>query len=450
MKPGQIGMAPSSTVVVQRGVQSYANLAQLGLFEHVRNTLTNNLISHKMPSIFLLCNFVQHRRANETWDQYRAKVTQSEVIEALSDLLCRIYPLGCHIQIGNAPLQNAEWDRIVADGQLTEMVDRLREKWPNCHFELCDLRQNVQEQSIVGAVSPVRNIDDPNGYILFDLKSDSLLDCQEQQDANYRVLQYPTNRISACHSRGKHIYYVSRRIIESDLVISIPKLKTHEKVGLTVCIKGCVGTVVHKDCLAHHRKGGADTKGDEYPGSAWFQKALSDFHDYAYAFPEKANRNASRVLYKLIEKLFRMAGILHGGSWAGNDTAWRMALDLARIVVHGNEDGSLSDVPVKSHFALVDGIIAGEGQGPLKPDPVSAGFLCWADDIAAADYVCARFMGAPVNRFKIISNSLRLDKLQISPLARFEDIRVLENGISMPVEPFVNTLTYVFKRPRGW
>ena len=35
------------------------------------------------------------------------------------------------------------------------------------------------------------------------------------------------------HSAGRHRYLIAREIIEADLVINLPKLKTHKKSGVT-------------------------------------------------------------------------------------------------------------------------------------------------------------------------------------------------------------------------
>ena len=55
--------------------------------------------------------------------------------------------------------------------------------------------------------------------------------------------------------------------------------------------------------------------------------------------------------------------------------------------------GSPSPQNRKRHFVLVDGILAGEGSGPMNPDPVSAGIVLFGVHPPSVDAVCAYLMG---------------------------------------------------------
>ena len=81
------------------------------------------------------------------------------------------------------------------------------------------------------------------------------------------------------HAPGRHRYVIAREIIEADVVFSLPKLKTHERAGLTGALKNFVGINGHKDCLPHHRKGGSLAGGDCYEGRSAFKGLLEDLLD---------------------------------------------------------------------------------------------------------------------------------------------------------------------------
>lgn len=49
-----------------------------------------------------------------------------------------------------------------------------------------------------------------------------------------------------------------------------------------------------------------------------------------------------------------------GGNWHGNDSAWRMAVDLAAIFCFADAEGRLRDRPARRMLCIVDGIVAGE------------------------------------------------------------------------------------------
>ena len=98
-----------------------------------------------------------------------------------------------------------------------------------------------------------------------DLGPQSFLDELYLRDVcvDFRVGDYAPEETLSFHSKGKHIYTIHRDVLEADVVISVPKLKTHEKVGITCAIKGTVGAVTRKECLAHYRHGNRQRRGDE-------------------------------------------------------------------------------------------------------------------------------------------------------------------------------------------
>ncbi len=53
--------------------------------------------------------------------------------------------------------------------------------------------------------------------------------------------------------------------------------------------------------------------------------------------------------------------------WYGNDTAWRMVIDLNKIAIYGKQDGTISKTPQLQPHSLCDEIIGGQGDWPLNP-----------------------------------------------------------------------------------
>ena len=50
-----------------------------------------------------------------------------------------------------------------------------------------------------------------------------------------------------------------------------------------------------------------------------------------------------------------------------------------RIAHYADATGRMHDTPQRRHLSLVDGIVAGEGDGPLDPDPIRAGTIAMSD-----------------------------------------------------------------------
>jgi len=241
---------------------------------------------------------------------------------------------------------------------------------------------------------------------------------------------------------------VHRDVRESDVVVSLSKLQTHEKVGITCGLKGFVGTVGHKDCLAHHRFGTPRSGGDEYPDRWRLFQAFSRFHDWVNRRDQEARLQAlAQIADRSVRRVLRRSGATTAGAWHGNDTAWRMTLDLARIVHHATPDGAMERSPQRRHLSLIDGIVAGEGDGPLNPRPLSAGALVFGEDVAVADRVACRVMGFDPERIPLVREAFRLDPWPISEAlpdapaeCRIDDRACLETGLT-PVagRPFAPT-----------
>ena len=83
-----------------------------------------------------------------------------------------------------------------------------------------------------------------------------------------------------------------------------------------------------------------------------------------------------------------------------------MALDIAQIISR-YQNGHLTEHPSRRHYAIIDGIIAGEGQGPLKPRARHTGALIFADDPVRSDYAAAQLTGFKPETLPIISEALR-------------------------------------------
>ena len=144
--------------------------------------------------------------------------------------------------------------------------------------------------------------------------------------------------------------------------------------------------------------------------------------------------------------------VVRSGNWWGNDTVWRMCLDLNKIALYGERDGTFREPTPehrKRHFSLIDGIIAGEGRGPLNPDPVPAALLLFGTHPSSVDAAAAYLIGFDPERLPIVRQSFRCRHL---PLAEWDwrDVHVTSarpewNG---PLPELTDTLR--FSPHFGW
>ncbi|MBU1469609.1 MAG: DUF362 domain-containing protein, partial [candidate division Zixibacteria bacterium] len=160
--------------------------------------------------------------------------------------------------------------------------------------------------------------------------------------------------------------------------------------------------------------------GDQFPdgtiGRSLEAAGLRPFRKAALTVPGVgpwAYRQAKRIGQRFLGKT---TDVVRSGNWYGNDTAWRMCLDLNRILIYGNPDGTLrrSDTERRRYISIIDGIVAGEGDGPIDVDPVSAGVLAFGTDPVCVDAVAAAIMGLDPVKLAVINGGFMLDSLKIT------------------------------------
>jgi uncharacterized protein (DUF362 family) len=135
-------------------------------------------------------------------------------------------------------------------------------------------------------------------------------------------------------------------VLDADVVVSMPKLKTHHWAQVTLSLKNLFGTL---------------------PGRV-------------YGWPKN---------------------VLH---WAGIEPS---ILDIAGAV--------------RPSYAIVDGIVGMEGNGPISGEPVPSGVLLFADDPVAADSIGATLMGFDPGRIPYIAEAGRF-------LGQADPERIVQRG----------------------
>jgi hypothetical protein len=240
--------------------------------------------------------------------------------------------------------------------------------------------------------------------VLFDLGEMSLLEPLAADARNFRVTMYNPDWLLRTHAPGRHQYLVAREVIDADIVISLPKLKTHRKAGITGALKNLVGINGNKEFLPHHRKGGTRDGGDCYEGGSWLKCRAEDLLDTANRRPPGRMQELLGTSSYAVARCAHLLGsdMNLEGAWHGNDTVWRTCLDLHRVLLYGRPDGSLDPARRRVVLTITDAIVAGEGEGPLANTPVPAGVVTGALNAAAAEWVHARLMGFDPARIPLL------------------------------------------------
>jgi uncharacterized protein (DUF362 family) len=156
--------------------------------------------------------------------------------------------------------------------------------------------------------------------------------------------------------------YLPQHLYSADLLVSMPKLKTHHWAGVTLSLKNMFGVV---------------------PGTV-------------YGWPKN---------------------ILH---WQG---------------IHESILDINSSLPLPQ-FAIIDGIVGMEGNGPLQGEARGSGVLIFGDDLVAVDATASRVMQIDPQKIKYLANAgeflgnLANDKIEQvgEPIEKVQqDFRVIDN-----------------------
>ncbi|MCR4418523.1 MAG: DUF362 domain-containing protein [Ignavibacteria bacterium] len=418
-------------------------------------------------NVVLKPNFVLH--FNEGGYDIYASLTHPSIIRAIADY-CLIALKGeGNLVIAEAPQMNCELDKIEQIMNLSSIFDFYR-KNSAIDFKLIDIRKLTCKFDYDKGYFPsdsfvINENADPLGYEIINLGEDSYLHNLPGLENLYGA-DYDRKFTVMNHSNGVHKYCVSKTILSADTVICLPKLKTHKKVGVTLNIKLLVGINGDKNYLAHYRIGTPDQNGDEFPPSEkadikLYRKFTRFFSDHFFA---KRSRFGDK-LFLLIKSIaqptlnfLRSKKIIsppdtkdriYGGNWYGNDTAWRMALDLARIFLYADSNGQMKNEPQRNIFSIVDGIVAGEGDGPMSPEPKNIGTLIGGENILAIDTAASTLMGFDFKKIKMIKFGWEEKKYPLS-LFTSECTKVISNDKSLDGKNVTNCIKYKFKPHPNW
>lgn len=337
-----------------------------------------------------------------------ALVTGAPLIEAVVRECLSLFPEAERIVVGDCPELRADWPRLCRQSGLATVIDTLASEHAD-RVEFRDLRRDVFRDVDGHLVAdPDAPHGDPSGYCEVALGARSHLEPIAAQADRFSIHDHDVSLTRAGHRPGDHRYLVCQTLLDADLVVNLPKWKAHSKAGVTGALKNLVGINGDKSYLPHFRRGSPRSGGDEYSDEGrwlyWLQDWARELVRGTAA--HRWTRPAWRAVRGANSLVRRVAGqdslpsdfYVVGGSWWGNQTIWRMVYDLNLIVQCADKRGHLQPRPQRAYVCLVDGLVAGEGDGPLKPAPRDTDLLVCGDDPFAVDAVLAWCMGfAPVS-----------------------------------------------------
>lgn len=372
-------------------------------------------------------------------------VTHTSVIEAVLHYVVKARPAS--IIVGDAPIQSCDFDNLREVCALNDLVMRFKRLGHD--IQIRDFRMTKMRALYS---NKIQSDPDPANYCLFDLGTTSRLTPITAPATEFRVSDYDPYILQKHHNCHSHQYLVARPVIDADVVISLPKLKTHHLAGVTGALKNMVGVNGFKEYLPHHRKGSANKGGDCYQRENWLKKFAENSLDRANLSHTPAGRYAHIHLAGLA---VRLAASCFGndrnlaGCWYGNDTVWRMCLDLQNILHYGTSDSKIADTPQRKVITITDAIVAGERDGPLAPSPVPLGIMTLGTNVAALEWVHCLLMQIDPRRVPLVAEAFSENDW---PLVNFssDQIVVHVNGKILPDMDSIAKFSRRFSAPTGW
>ncbi len=382
--------------------------------------------------------------------EWQQVITNGSVLRAIADYVFVALKGRGRIIIADAPQTDTDFAQVRRRLGLDEMEQFYASR--DVKLEVLDLRRDLWFQKGDIIYKRVKLPGDPAGYTNVNLGPASEFTSYSLNGRFYGA-DYDTEEIRRFHQDGRHEYVLCRTVMDADVFINVPKLKSHKKVGATLSLKNLVGINGYRNCLPHQSMGTPDEGGDEFPTSQVHKLESRLTHGFKKLLTHLGGTGGgwARVVKKGGVLLFgKTEEVIRAGNWYGNQTAWRMVLDLNKALFYFNGAAAQRTKPLR-YMTLIDGIIAGEGPGPAAPDAFPAGLLIAGLNPVAVDTVTCLLMGFDYQRIPLLQNAWRVNNY---PLAGFgpADVACFSN-----VPEWAGTLdqlaaaqTYHFKPHFGW
>lgn len=381
-------------------------------------------------------------------------ITHGAVIRPVIDYVAIALAGQGTISLADGPMLGSNFDLICQRTGIYPMRDYLTSLGTRPQLELLDLRSQLLVIQDEVVLDRKQLPGDPLGGVAINLGRNSAF-YGFQGEGRYYGADYDTDEVNKHHHGETQEYQLSGTAMHANVVIDVPKLKTHHKVGVTLALKGVVGLNCGRNWLPHRTMGVPAQGGDQFAESGWRQRlefvvvrALEKASLVAPNLVPKAFRVAKRVGKRILGKSHET---VRGGGWWGNETLWRTVLDINRSLMFADPQGAVQPRPARRRMTIIDGIVAGEGVGPVFADAVPAGVILTGTDATVTDTIGAELMGFDYAKIPHLVEAFAKHPLPLTE-CQPEEIQIHSNVPEWngSLENLREVDPFVFKTPLGW
>lgn len=391
-------------------------------------------------NVVLKPNFVMHKNGSGDPEDLNSLVTHPSVIRCVLDYCQIALKNRGSVIVGDAPVKDCDFALLMKKRNYSCIIDFYKNNGITIDF--VDFRGPEEEGG---------QYKDAGNGILINLGEKSWFYNSSYDENKYRVPNYDNKKVIRHHQGKVQEYLLNSVLLEADVVINLPKPKTHRKNGYTGGLKNFVGINYSKEYLPHHTQGAVSQGGDEFKNSGIMRTAVSvlrlsiDKNRIRIDESQKKSSNKAwrrilgvyhKVLWNTYDTFFawdmawmkyRKKSIVEQareGCWYGNDTLWRTVLDLYYCIIYAGPDGRIKNTKQRTVIHLGDMVVSGECEGPMAPSPKEQHMLLFSENAVEFDCILTKIMGFDYKKFKGLDQAVASRALLDST---YDEINVRSN-----------------------
>lgn len=349
-------------------------------------------------------NFVLDKNLSKYPEDLDCLVTHPSIIRCILDYTLIALKGAGKIYVADSPVKDCDFNRLMEKHKYNRIFSFMDREGASLKPVLMDLRGPEEERQTEG---------DTRGVVV-NLGEESYFYRFEEKNTQYRVPNYDYRKVEQHHSGRIQEYNINEIALKSNVIINLPKPKTHRKSGYTGALKNFIGINYSKEYLPHHTFGSLGEGGDEFEQKSMMKNMSSLLRQRMDIKRSQGKSTKIRwLLYKLLLRTDRAVNrdkVLEG-AWFRNNTLWKTILDLNVIIHYADASGKIKNDRQRKIISLGDMIIAGEGEGPLAPSPKKANTLLFSDSVVEFDSILVKFMGFDYKKLKTLGYALEDKRL---------------------------------------